>query len=146
MTEPLTVQQAAQRILEAEDILILSHKNPDGDTIGSASALYHGLTQLGRRAAVLCSDELPARYGYTGARIFQGEFEPQLVVAVDVASVQLFGDKREMPRYSRHVNLCIDHHAGNGGYADFTLLDPQAAATAELLYRKSSRCSRHNTT
>lgn len=135
MTEPLTVQQAAQRILEAEDILILSHKNPDGDTIGSASALYHGLTQLGRRAAVLCSDELPARYGYTGARIFQGEFEPQLVVAVDVASVQLFGDKREMPRYSRHVNLCIDHHAGNGGYADFTLLDPQAAATAELLYQ-----------
>lgn len=135
MTEPLTVQQAAQRILEAEDILILSHKNPDGDTIGSASALYHGLTQLGRRAAVLCSDELPARYGYTGAQIFQGEFEPQLVVAVDVASVQLFGDKREMPRYSRHVNLCIDHHAGNGGYADFTLLDPQAAATAELLYQ-----------
>lgn len=135
MTEPLTVQQAAQRILEAEDILILSHKNPDGDTIGSASALYHGLTQLGRQAAVLCSDELPARYGYTGARIFQGEFEPQLVVAVDVASVQLFGDKREMPRYSRHVNLCIDHHAGNGGYADFTLLDPQAAATAELLYQ-----------
>lgn len=135
MTEPLTVQQMAQRFLEAEDILILSHKNPDGDTIGSASALYHGLTQLGRRAAVLCSDALPARYRYTAAQIFQGEFEPQLVVAVDVASVQLFGDKREMPRYSRHVNLSIDHHAGNSGYADFTLLDPQAAAAAELVYQ-----------
>lgn len=80
-------------------------------------------------------DELPARYRYTAAKIFQGEFEPQLVVAVDVASVQLFGEKRDMPRYSRHVNLCIDHHAGNGGYADFTLLDPHAAATAELLYQ-----------
>lgn len=57
------------------------------------------------------------------------------MVAVDVASVQLFGEKRDMPRYSRHVNLCIDHHAGNGGYADFTLLDPHAAATAELLYQ-----------
>lgn len=33
------------------------------------------------------------------------------------------------------MNLCIDHHAGNGGYADFTLLDPHAAATAELLYQ-----------
>lgn len=103
--------------------------------MGSASALYHSLLQLGKRTAVLCSDELPARYRYTAAKIFQGEFEPQLVVAVDVASVQLFGEKRDMPRYSRHVNLCIDHHAGNGGYADFTLLDPHAAATAELLYQ-----------
>lgn len=135
MTEPLTVQQAAQRLLAADEILILCHKNPDGDTVGSASALYHSLLQLGKRTAVLCSDELPARYRYTAAKIFQGEFEPQLVVAVDVASVQLFGEKRDMPRYSRHVNLCIDHHAGNGGYADFTLLDPHAAATAELLYQ-----------
>ena len=103
--------------------------------MGSASALYHSLLQLGKRTAMLCSDELPARYRYTAAKIFQGEFEPQLVVAVDVASVQLFGEKRDMPRYSRHVNLCIDHHAGNGGYADFTLLDPHAAATAELLYQ-----------
>ena len=135
MTEPLTVQQAAQRLLAADEILILCHKNPDGDTVGSASALYHSLLQLGKRTAMLCSDELPARYRYTAAKIFQGEFEPQLVVAVDVASVQLFGEKRDMPRYSRHVNLCIDHHAGNGGYADFTLLDPHAAATAELLYQ-----------
>lgn len=135
MTELLTVQQAAQRLLAVDEILILCHKNPDGDTVGSASALYHSLLQLGKRTAVLCSDELPARYRYTAAKIFQGEFEPQLVVAVDVASVQLFGEKRDMPRYSRHVNLCIDHHAGNGGYADFTLLDPHAAATAELLYQ-----------
>ena len=82
MTEPLTVQQAAQRILEAEDILILSHKNPDGDTIGSASALYHGLTQLGRRAAVLCSDELPARYGLYCAQIAMGADQAQTLKAI----------------------------------------------------------------
>ena len=39
-----------------------------------------------------------------------------------------------MPQYTRHVDLCIDHHAGNSGYADFTLLDGSAAAAAELLY------------
>ncbi len=36
---------------------------------------------------------------------------------------------------ARHVDLCIDHHAGNSGYADFTLLDGTAAAAAELLYQ-----------
>jgi phosphoesterase RecJ-like protein len=51
-----------------------------------------------------------------------------------VAGIQLFGENNRMPEFSRHVDLCIDHHAGNNGYADFTLLDPTAAATAELLY------------
>lgn len=134
MTEQLTVQQTAQRLCAADKVLILCHKNPDGDTIGCGSALYHALTSLGKTAAVLCSDDIPARYEHAGVRMFRGEFEPRLVVAVDVASMQLFGENHQMPQYCRHVDLCIDHHAGNSGYADFTLLDGSAAAAAELLY------------
>lgn len=76
----------------------------------------------------------PTGYAFTNAHMFKGEFEPQTVVAVDVASVQLFGENNGMTQFSRHVDLCIDHHAGNSGYADFTLLDGSAAAAAELLY------------
>lgn len=133
MTEPLNVEQAAARLRGADNILILCHKNPDGDTIGSGSALYYALTALGKTAAVLCADPVPARFSYTKPRLFRGEFEPALVVAVDVAGVQLFGDAGLMPAYSRRVDLCIDHHAGNNGYAQYTLLDAGAAATAELL-------------
>ena len=43
MTEQLNVQQMAQRLLAADNILILCHKNPDGDTIGCSSALYYAL-------------------------------------------------------------------------------------------------------
>lgn len=134
MTENLNVQQMAQRLKDADDVLILCHKNPDGDTIGCGSALYHGLVQLGKTAAVLCSDPFPATYAYTNARMFGGEFEPSLVISVDVAGIQLFGENNRMPEFSRHVDLCIDHHGGNTGFADFTLLDAQAAAAAELLY------------
>ncbi len=134
MTENLNVQQMAQRLKNADDILILCHKNPDGDTIGCGSALYHALTQLRKTAAVLCSDPIPANYAYTNVRLFDGEFEPALVIAVDVAGIQLFGENNRMPEFSRHVDLCIDHHAGNTGFADFTLLDATAAAAAELLY------------
>ena len=124
----------AERLCAAEDILILCHKNPDGDTIGCASALCHALEAMDKNAAVLCSDPIPERYAYTAARLFKGDFEPRTVVAVDVASIQLFGENNGMPQYTRHVDLCIDHHAGNSGYADFTLLDGGAAAAAELLY------------
>ena len=123
MTEPLSVQQMAQRLKSADNILILCHKNPDGDTVGCGSALYYALKALDKNAAVLCSDTIPARYAFTNAHLFKGEFEPETVIAVDVAGLQLFGEGNGVPRYSRHVDLCIDHHAGNSGYADFTLLD-----------------------
>ena len=45
MTEPLNVEQAAARLRAAGSILILCHKNPDGDTVGCGSALYHALTR-----------------------------------------------------------------------------------------------------
>ena len=125
----------AQRLRSSDNILILCHKNPDGDTIGSGSALYYALKELDKNAAVLCSDEIPSRYAFTNARQFRGEFEPETIVAVDVASVQLFGENNDLPRYSRHVDLCIDHHAGNSGFADFTLVDSTAAAAADLLYQ-----------
>ena len=103
MTEQLNVQQMAQRLMTADNILILCHKNPDGDTIGCGSALYCALKALDKNVAVLCSDAIPNRYAF-------------------------------MTQFSRHVDLCIDHHAGNSGYADFTLLNGSAAAAAELLY------------
>ena len=134
MTEQLNVQQMAERLCAADNILVLCHKNPDGDTIGCGSALCHALKALGKTAAVLCSDAVPSRYSFTAPVPFRGEFEPKTVVAVDVASVQLFGENNGVPQYTRHVDLCIDHHTGNSGYADFTLLDGNAAATAELLY------------
>ena len=82
MTEPLNVEQAAAMLRNADNILILCHKNPDGDTIGCGSALYYALASLGKTAAVLCSDPIPRRLSYTRPRLFRGEFEPGLVVAV----------------------------------------------------------------
>ena len=99
MTEQLNVQQMAEKLLAADNILILCHKNPDGDTVGCGSALYYALLALEKHAAVLCADPIPGRYAFTNPRLFKGEFEPQIVVAVDVASVQLFGEGNGVPQY-----------------------------------------------
>ena len=135
MTQNVDRGTVVSRLLAADDILILCHKNPDGDTIGSGTALCLALQQLGKNAAVLCSDPIPAMYSYMPITVFDGSFRPAFVVAVDVAGIQLFGERNNIQEYAEHVDLCIDHHAGNSGYADFTLLDGSAAAAAELMYR-----------
>lgn len=132
MSEILEMLELIRRLLHAEDVLLLCHKNPDGDTIGSAAALYHALKKLGKTVAVLCSDPIPARYAYMGFEQFSGQFTPGYVVAIDVASIQLFGDA--LDEYSSRVDLCIDHHGSNSGYADAMYLDGSAAATAEIIY------------
>ena len=132
MTEQLNVQQMAERLCAADNILVLCHKNPDGDTIGSAAALYWALKGLGKTVAVLCADPIPSRYDYMDIGLYTGQFTPGYTVAVDVAGIQLFGDS--IAEYTRRIDMCIDHHPSNSGYADCMLLDGDAAATAEIIY------------
>ena len=133
MTQNVDRGTVVSRLLAADDILILCHKNPDGDTIGSGTALCLALQQLGKNAAVLCSDPIPAMYSYMPITVFDGSFSPAFVVAVDVAGIQLFGERNNIQEYAEHVDLCIDHHGSNSGYAYETLVDDGAAAAAELL-------------
>ena len=133
MTQSVDHETVVSRLLGADEILILCHKNPDGDTIGSGAALCLAMQRLGKTAAVLCSDPIPAMYSFLPITVFDGSFTPRFVVAVDVAGIQLFGDRNNMPEYAEHVDLCIDHHGSNSGYAYETLVDDTAAATAELL-------------
>lgn len=132
-TEMLTLSQAAQRLRAAQDILLLCHKNPDGDTLGSAGALALGLRALGKRVAVACSDAIHERYAYMRLPLLNENFTPQYCVAVDVAGMQLFGNGTV--EYAKHCDLCIDHHASHSHYADGLVLDGSAAACAEIIYR-----------
>ena len=72
-------------------------------------------------------------YEYLDINWYDGSYEPSFVVAVDVASIQLFGENNNVQEYVKRANLCIDHHGSNSGYAYATLLEPQAAAVCEIL-------------
>ena len=132
MTERIDLAAAVQLLTQAEDILLICHKNPDGDTLGSAGALMHALRAMGKRTAIFCSDPIASRYDYMQLELYDGSWEPGYVVAVDVAGTQLFGEAAA--DYLKRVDLCIDHHPSNSGYAQATLLDPDAGADAELVY------------
>lgn len=123
---------AAALLKEQQDILIICHESPDGDTTGSAFALAHALGRLGKRVRIACSDPLPRNCSFFTETFFQEEFLEKYVVAVDVADSKLFGDKLEA--YKTCTDLCIDHHPTNTQYAKKLLLRPQAAATAEIIF------------
>lgn len=131
MSRPLDEKQTAERLTRAGRILILPHAAPDGDTVGSAFALCAALQRLGKQARILCSDSIPPKYEYLKGMIAPQQFEPDLIVAVDVADRKLLGKK--VAPYSERVELCIDHHMSNTGYADELLLGREAAATCEVM-------------
>ena len=58
----LTRNETARFLLERDNFTILSHRRPDGDTIGSSAALCLGLRQLGKKAHVLLNPEISSRF------------------------------------------------------------------------------------
>ncbi len=133
MTEYLDISQMVEKLSAVDNVLILCHKNPDGDTIGCSTALRLALQKMGKNASVLCSDIIAPQYNIINPTVYHEEFTPSVVVAVDVASTQLLGENNNMLELARHIDFSIDHHAGNNGYADYTLVDSKAAATAEIM-------------
>lgn len=127
----ITVSQAAQQLCDADNILLLCHKNPDGDTLGSAAGLMHALKKLGKMCAVLCHDPIPEKYDFLDIEVFSGQFKPQFVVSVDVADAKLLGDN--LKEYMDSVDLCIDHHPSNTGYAKMVCVDGALPAAAQLM-------------
>ena len=129
----ITVAQAAAFLQTCEDAHILLHRAPDGDCIGAGLSLQAVLRSLGKRAKVLCADPIPPRFSYLLPETPEEDFPAGCVIAVDVGAASLFGSLEET--YGSRVQLCIDHHISNTFYAEQVLLEENASAACEVLYR-----------
>jgi phosphoesterase RecJ-like protein len=129
----MNIKETVEFLQKAEDILILAHQNPDGDTIGSSYALAYAFDQLGKRARIECCDMFGGKYTFLGNSYTEEKFEPKTIITVDVADPSLLGDLQDV--YGDRVDLSIDHHISNTEYARLTCVDADAAACSELMYR-----------
>lgn len=130
----ITKEKAAQLLLEMDNILILAHENPDGDAVGSASALCKALRSLGKTAYVHIEDIAKIDAYLVEGLTLPENYTPQYLVAVDTADAKMLGVKGTSVNKSDRVTLCIDHHISNLFYAENTYLDDTAAAAAEAVY------------
>lgn len=128
------LKETAHWLCQCEDAYILIHQSPDGDCIGAGYALAEMLHQMGKRALVKCNDPIPERYAFLLPKPTQPEesFSPSCIIAVDVADAKLLG-KELSEKYGAKVELCIDHHISNTGYAAYLCLDSSASAACEVL-------------
>lgn len=128
----IPLERAWEKLLEMDDVLILTHSSPDGDAVGSAFALYLALTKMGKNARVE-TDEIPAVLLHTEVKEAYKDFEPRFVVTTDVGDKKLLTEgTRE--KYGNSVDLNIDHHGTNVMFAKETFVDPACAAACEALY------------
>jgi bifunctional oligoribonuclease and PAP phosphatase NrnA len=129
------VKEIVAALRSADRIAIVSHRDPDPDTIGSALALGLGLEAIGKRLSWHCADPVPdAQRFLKGADRFTTEPPPadaDLVVTVDFGSVDRA--KFALPKGPELLN--IDHHASNDRFGTANLVDVTAAASAELVAR-----------
>ncbi len=119
----------------ARRIALVSHRDPDPDTIGSALALGLGLESLGKRVSWHCADPVPEQQRFLhGSDRFTQDPPPEdvdLVVTVDFGSV----DRAKFALPARPTLVNIDHHASNDNFGTANLVDVTASATAELVSR-----------
>ena len=123
---------AVSMLKNADNILILTHRNPDGDTLGSGFALLRALRQLGKKARLLNADTINEKYAHLYEGLSEDDFEEEFIVSVDVAERKLLGSL--MDSYADRVDLSIDHHGTGKTFAKKTYCEPESASACEIVY------------
>jgi phosphoesterase RecJ-like protein len=138
-----SLQQVCDALRDAQSVLVVVHAGPDGDTIGSGLALARGLAREGRQVAIAGQDPVPASLAFVPgvdqivrwAHLAQPS-QWDAVVAVDCGAASRMALPSTMVPVKTLIN--IDHHAHNPRFGDINWIEPDAAATGEMvaqLYR-----------
>lgn len=126
----------------AQKIAILSHRSPDGDTLGAALGLRQVLQNQGKSITNICGDPIPTAFRYLPeSHLIFSDFFPKnfdLIIAVDAATAAQTGFDKSNPEifsdaFPKLIN--IDHHISNEFFGNENLVDASAASTTVVLYK-----------
>jgi len=137
-------REIAAALTLARRIVMTTHVNADGDGLGSEIALLHLLASQGREASIVNPTPIPERYAFlvdkVGARDLSSGAAAaikaaDLILVLDISDLGRLGNLAEQVRARGIKVACIDHHVSPGTLPDGPrLVDPEASATAELVY------------
>lgn len=129
-----------------KDIVITTHRNPDGDAIGSTLGLYHYLTKLGHSVHMISPSEYPDFLAWMPEVqriiIYDSDQEiskehidhAELIFCLDFNSLDRIDKVGEIIAPLRTPKVVIDHHLYPELFADFLISDPSASSTCEMIF------------
>ena len=129
------MKRLVDKLDQASCVVILPHLNADGDAVGSSFALAHALRSCGKAVDVVMEEALLPIYSIIKGEhlVFQGEDKDyDLAIALDCSDLSRLGNRAAL---FRGDTVCIDHHRTNESIAELNYVEPEAAATGELIYR-----------
>lgn len=131
MTMKLTITDTVNLLMGQDNFLVLTHKRPDGDTLGSAAALVSGLRRIGKTAYLFKNEEVTPKYLPFVEAFYAPEgfdLSGSYIVSVDIADLGL------LPKGApENISLAIDHHPSNTQFAEKLLLDGGKSACGEIV-------------
>jgi phosphoesterase RecJ-like protein len=130
-----------QKLNNSQNVVIISHNRPDGDTVGSNLALRLLLENMGKNVTSACSDPVPENFKFLPkVQEFTQEFlleDFDTVIIVDAGAkhlVRFFETYPELTRTRKPI-ISIDHHYSNDNFGTLNIIDPKETSTTSLLYR-----------
>jgi len=130
------LEEIGSYIKNFNDFLIVGHKDPDGDAIGSSLALYRALKEVGKNAIVANISNISDLYYFLddvkNIKLLQNNEKAQVIITVDSAD---FERTRLDESYVKNkILINIDHHPTNTYYGNVNFVVPEAAAVGCLIY------------
>jgi bifunctional oligoribonuclease and PAP phosphatase NrnA len=139
-------KELSKLFFDSENILLISHINPDGDAIGSQLALYHYLKAKGKNVEMLTPNYLQEFLKWmTGADLIEIYIRDRkagrklirkadLIVMVDFNQSGRLGEAEEFVLASGAKKVLIDHHLDPAEFTDLVISDTTKCSTAELVH------------
>jgi len=142
MNKKLTINKIKRAITSAKQIAVISHQGPDGDALGSLTALAEVLQIWQKPYSLFCVTPAPETFTWL-PNIAQLQTDPQifnkyrfdLIIIIDSGSLVYAGVAELLTNLDyKYQLLNIDHHASNNGYGDINYVDIKASSTCEIIY------------
>ena len=132
------LKKIAKMLKSANKIAIFTHLNPDGDAIGSSFAMKYVLESMGKCATIYLERPMPEKFSYLGDDYKiadeNAKIEADIALVLDCGEYSRLG-KCEAACRSVLTVLCVDHHKTGGDFGKFYYNEPDAAATAQLVFK-----------
>jgi phosphoesterase RecJ-like protein len=126
------------RVKKAQNVLVIGHRKPDGDALGSMFAVKIWLSRLGKSVKLACIDKPSKRYNFLPFfDEIENEINPEehdLVMVLDCGAHYMTGFHTSYPEMLKDC-INIDHHASNDNFGSINIVDHESASATIIIYR-----------